>query len=140
MKNRLFSFYLTGLIWLVQIIQYPAFAFIDTEKFPKYHASYTFWVAPIVAPAMILELLASFLMIFYHRENIDSKLTWLAFGLTLTVWASTFLIQVPLHEKLAFGFDANAHSAFVNTNWIRTVAWSLRGVLVLSFVWKMIRP
>ena len=137
--NLASTIFLTGLIWLVQIIQYPGFAFVETEKFRAFHASYTFWITPIVAPAMLLELLTSALLLFYSPENIDSKLIWLGLVLTIIVWASTFFIQVPLHEKLALGFDAEAHSALVNTNWIRTIAWSLRGVLVLYFAWKSVR-
>lgn len=113
--------------------------FIDAKKFPEYHASDTFWITPVVAPAMILELLTTLLLFFYHHENIDSKLIRLGLGLTLIVWASTFLVQVPLHEKLALGFDASAHSALVNTNWIRTAARSLPSILMLSVLWKVIR-
>ena len=128
---------LTGVIWVVQIVQYPFFSFIDREKFTEYHASYTFWITPIVAPAMILELVTSILLLFYAPENVGAEFTWLALLLTLIVWASTFLLQVPLHDKLALGFDAAAHSALVNSNWIRTVVWSLRAALVLYLAWKI---
>ena len=55
-------------------------------------------------------------------------------GLALVglIWASTFLVQVPLHEVLARGFDAEAHSRLVASNWLRTFLWSARAVLVLG--------
>ena len=37
---------------------------------------------------------------------------------------------------LAQGFDARAHRRLVNTNWIRTVAWSLRALLAS---WMLLR-
>jgi hypothetical protein len=134
--NLAATVYLTGVIWVVQLVQYPFFSFVDAEKFPAYHSSYTFRITPVVAPAMILELVTSILLLFRAPENFNAKLVWLGLILTLVVWASTFLLQVPLHDKLARGFDAGAHSALVNTNWIRTAAWSLRAALVLYFVWK----
>jgi hypothetical protein len=120
-------------------VQYPFFSHFTAESFTKYHDDYRFWITPVVAPPMIVELAASILLLFYPPANIDSKLLWCGLFLTLIIWASTFFLQVPLHEKLAAGFDAQTHAALVNTNWIRTAAWSLRAVLVLYFAWKTIR-
>ena len=133
------TFLMTGVIWVIQIVQYPFFSSVSSENFPKYHQGYTFWITPIVAPPMIVELITSIFIIFYPPVNIDSKLFWLGLFLTSTVWASTFFLQIPLHEKLAAGFDANTHSALVNTNWVRTIAWSLRSILMIYFVWKTVR-
>jgi hypothetical protein len=47
-------------------------------------------------------------------------------------WASTWLIQIPLHHKLGVGFDADVHGRLVTSNWWRTAAWTLRGVLLLT--------
>jgi hypothetical protein len=53
----------------------------------------------------------------------------------VVVWASTALVQVPLHERLRGGFDAAVVERLVRSNWVRTVAWSARGVLV---AWGML--
>lgn len=138
--NLASTLYLTGVIWLVQLVQYPQFSvFAETKNFPAYHNSYRFWITFVVAPAMILELVTSVLLIFYQLETVDSKMVWLGLILTLTAWTSTFFLQVPLHERLALGFDGNAHSALVRTNWIRTAAWSLRAVLVLYCAAKIMK-
>ncbi|MEK7722746.1 MAG: hypothetical protein AAB336_00185 [Acidobacteriota bacterium] len=137
--NLASTLYLTGVIWLIQLVQYPFFAQVGRENFQEYHASHTFWITPVVAPAMILELITSVFLILYPPENIDGKLIWLALFLTLTVWLSTFFLQVPMHEKLAQGFDAEAHRFLVNSNWIRTIAWTLRSGLVCYFLWKLVR-
>lgn len=130
---------LVGVIWIIQLVQYPYFSEVSAENFPKYHAAHTFWITPVVAPAMIVELLTSIFIIFYPPENIDFKLLWFGLILAVIVWASTFFLQVPQHNKLALGFDAQAHKTLVNSNWIRTLAWSLRGALVLYFAWQTIR-
>ncbi len=46
-------------------------------------------------------------------------------------WLSTMILQVPCHEILTLSFDPVVHQKRVSTNWIRTAAWSLRGILVL---------
>src|SRR5919112_3032071 len=51
--NRLASFGLVVLIWLVQIIIYPAFAEIAPDRFARWHAGYTRAVTWIVAPLML---------------------------------------------------------------------------------------
>lgn len=131
---------MTGIIWFIQLVQYPFFAQVGKENFQQYHASHTFWITPVVAPMMIIELLTSVFLIIYPPENIDSKLIWLGLGLAIIVWLSTFFMQVPMHEKLSQGFDSEAHQFLVNSNWIRTVAWSLRSILVSYFLWKLVRP
>jgi len=130
---------LFGIIWIIQIVQYPFFSAAGAENFQKYHAAHTFWITPVVAPLMIVELVTSILIILYPPDAIDYKLLWFGLSLAIIVWLSTFFLQVPLHEKLALGFDAAAHTALVKTNWVRTIAWSLRGALVLCFVWKSLR-
>jgi hypothetical protein len=53
-----------------------------------------------------------------------------AAGLLLAVWGSTFLLQVPCHERLSAGWDEAVHARLVATNWIRTAGWTLRLVLL----------
>lgn len=130
---------LTGIIWIVQLVQYPFFSYIEKEKFSEYHAAYSFWVTPIVAPLMIVELLAAVLFLYYAPANIDYKLILFNLVLTLIVWASTLFIQVPLHNQLALSFDAAAHNSLVKGNWIRTFAWTLHSALVLFFTWKSMK-
>ena len=52
-------------------------------------------------------------------------------GLLAIIWFSTAFVQVPQHNILAAGFDNAAYRTLVTSNWIRTVARSLRGLLVL---------
>ena len=125
-----------GVIWIIQLVQYPFFSQVGAENFPKYHAAHTFWITPIVAPAMIAELITSVFLIVYPPQNLDVKLLYFGLILAVIVWLSTYFIQIPLHQKLSQSFDTNVHQKLVQTNWIRTIAWSLRAILVLYFVWK----
>jgi len=59
---------------------------------------------------------------------------WLGFLALGLIWVSTWRLQVPIHRKLAAGFDAGAHRRLVSTNWLRTALWSLRSLLVLAMI------
>ena len=53
------------------------------------------------------------------------------FELVAIIWVSTALIQVPCHNRLVDGFHQPSHRRLVDSNWIRTIAWSLRGGVVV---------
>ena len=56
--------------------------------------------------------------------------------LLAVIGLSTALLQVPCHETLSCGLNAEVHRRLVSANWIRTIAWSRRGLLVLAMVWE----
>jgi hypothetical protein len=51
-------------------------------------------------------------------------------------WASTALLSVPLHGRLAGGLDLDQVDALVATNWVRTLAWTARGLLLGAWLWR----
>lgn len=145
MKNLVFlaqlaaTLYLVGVIWIVQILVYPLMANVGAEGYSAYHNLHTTRISPLVVPAMIVELLTAIYFVFAPLEKVDYRYCWFGLALVLIIWISTFLLQVPLHEKLAGGFDAEVQRNLVLTNWIRTIAWSLRGALVLWMLWMKIK-
>lgn len=55
----------------------------------------------------------------------------------LLIWLSTFLIQVPLHNALGVEKDTEAIRRLVQTNWIRTILWTVKGIWVgYYFYWS----
>jgi hypothetical protein len=129
--HLLTTFAMVGVIWFVQIVHYPMMAIFDRENFAsheKEHCDRTGWV---VVPLMLVEIFTFALLLI---EGIRSN-AFLISGLLLgVIWASTFLIQVPLHRRLLGGWNARQHQRLVTTNWIRTAAWTGRGFL-LSWIW-----
>ena len=131
---------MTGVIWFVQIVHYPLFlrvAPVNFIAFESQHATRTGWV---VGPLMCLELAASLALLVpaFRPEKISQSLAWTGASLTVVIWISTMFIQVPLHTRLAAGFDVKTISALVQTNWIRTAAWTLRAGLVLFWTSAMV--
>ena len=50
------------------------------------------------------------------------------------IWISTARVQMPLHDRLLRGPDPWAQRELVRTNWIRAIAWTLRGLVALAMV------
>lgn len=118
------------LIWLVQIIIYPGLARIPSNDFVKYHAWYVTRISMVVLPLMICEIIVAIAW-FFLQDNLFYPTV--AGGLVTLVWCSTFALQVPIHKRLQTGKDKSKIKRLVATNWIRTVAWSLKAVTVVVF-------
>ena len=120
---------LVGLIWTIQLAHYPLFAQVGREVFQAYHKRYTKQITWVVAPLMLTEIItAAGLLVFS-----DSRDPWFLGSLVPLgiIWLSTWRVQIPLHDKLADGFDARAHERLVVTNWWRTIAWNFRGLCLI---------
>ncbi len=130
------TMFLAGVIWIVQIVHYPLFAGVGDEGFAHYTTEHARRISFVVVPAMFLEL-GTAIALAVRPGGIGAS-AYVGLGLVVGVWASTFLVQVPLHTKLGSGFDPAVHAQLVLTNWIRTALWSLRAGLVLSWVYGML--
>jgi hypothetical protein len=134
--NVAVSWGLSILIWLVQIIIYPGLARIPSNDFVNYHAWYVTRITMVVLPLMICEIIIAIAW-FFLQNNLFYPIV--AGGLIILVWWSTFAFQVPIHKSLQAGKDQSRLRRLVTTNWIRTVAWSLKAVLVVVFAAKSLK-
>jgi hypothetical protein len=121
------TFAMFGLIWFVQVVHYPLMSEVGEDGFAEYERSHTARTTWVVAPLMFLELGSASLLVYMlpdHRVLTIAGV--IALGL---IWGSTFLLQVPAHNRLTRGFDTAVHRRLVATNWVRTVLWSARSLL-----------
>lgn len=122
---------LVGLIWLVQVVSYPLFLHVGRADFAAYHSAHMRLISFVVAPLMVGELLAALAWTAYPPSNVPGWVTWAALALALSTWLVTFALAVPRHDALAEAFDAERASSLVRVNWLRTIAWTARGVILL---------
>lgn len=132
------TWYLVGLCWLVQRVQYPLMELVGLENFSAYEGAHVARIGPVVAPMMVIELGTAVLLWATGNELARRPVFIVATLLLVVIWLSTFLIQVPLHDALRGGFDVDAHATLVRTNWIRTLAWSARGLLLFGMLASML--
>jgi hypothetical protein len=129
--NFALAAYLTGVIWVVQLVTYPALLLVGKPEFARYHAAHTRSMGWVVGAPMVLELgLAGWLAwAAYPAWGAGRALGQLA--LVLLVWLVTFLISVPFHNRLAAnGYNYIALDGLTRTNWLRTLAWTARAALL----------
>ena len=123
---------MTGIIWFVQIVHYPLFLKIPGESFTTYERSHTVRTGWVVAPIMLVELGSAVALLFPRLTGgtglsvAGDPLYLAALGCLILIWASTFLLQVPMHGILEQHPDIRSMERLVTTNWIRTILWSLR--------------
>lgn len=133
------TLFMVGLIWFVQIVHYPLFNQVQPEAFILYEAAHSRLTTLVVAPAMLLEAATAIFLLFSRPPGITAKQVYTGLFLLLIIWFSTAFIQVPRHTLLGTGFNEQAYRELILTNWIRTAAWSLRGILSLWMVFKLMK-
>ena len=125
---------LTGLIWTILVVHYPALADVGAAELRAFHANHSARITALVGPLMLAE--AGLAVLLLGAAPGAAGLAQL--GLVGLIWASTVFVQVPLHARIAAG-EAGAITALVATNWVRTLAWSARAALLAAWVWRRAR-
>ena len=120
---------MVGVIWFVQVVHYPLMARVSASEFAAYEREHQNRTTFVVAPTMLIEAVAAALLLVVVPPGLGRILPAVGIALLAVIWLSTFLVQVPLHTRLAGGFDAGAHRKLVRSNWLRTAAWTGRGIL-----------
>ena len=127
--------FMVGVIWIVQLVHYPTFLFIDEQKsndFQKFHMSR---ISYIVMPAMTTELFSGIYIFIYSNMAIDSNLFLLALTILIINWIITALVFVKMHNKLLINYKIEIISLLVKWNWLRTLLWSVRLILLLRMAY-----
>lgn len=126
------TWYMTGVIWMVQLVHYPLFDAVGRTEFVGYEQRNTALTTWVVGPPMIVEAIAAILAFRYPPRGVSTGEMVLGVVLLAVIWISTALLQVPCHNQLTLQFDEAIHRRLVVSNWIRTVAWTLRALLLFK--------
>lgn len=110
------------LIWLVQLVIYPAFRAFEAAGFVRAHAGYMRTISFIVIPLMLAQA-ATIALQLAAGVSASTVVSAVAVGIA---WGSTFLFSVPCHRALQeHGRTADRVARLVQTNWVRTIAWTV---------------
>jgi hypothetical protein len=126
------TWFLVGLIWVIQLVHYPSFALVGAAEFGAFHREHLRRISWIVMPLMCLELAGALAWPLLWAAAEQRMLAWINLLLLLGIWLATALWAVPLHRRLEQGADANAAARLVRANWPRTALWSARGLVLLA--------
>jgi hypothetical protein len=137
--HLLVTLLMMGIIWFVQIVHYPLFARVGAADFQAYESLHRQWTGWVVAPLMLLELGTALALLWQAPAALPGWSLWAGAVMVGLLWGSTFFLSVPLHMRLDEGYDPEVVRRLVQTNWPRTVLWSLRGGLCLWWVMQIWR-
>ena len=122
----LLDFGLCILIWMVQLIVYPSFAFYNNTQLLTWHKTYTKAIALIVIPLMLGQLG----IVKYQVFLTQNTYTLVSIVFVVFLWGITLLKFAPMHQQISEGnTQIQLLKTLVQMNWIRTIIWTLLFVL-----------
>lgn len=125
---------LVGLILTIQLVHYPLFDRVGADAQIAYQAAHQNAITLLVGPLMLAELGTAFLLLGVRPAGVPAWMAVVGLGLVGVIWLATLFLSVPQHSILASGFNQAAYRALVDSNWVRTIAWMLRGALVVLMI------
>jgi hypothetical protein len=134
------TWFMTGLIWFVQIVHYPLYDRIGEQNFCIYERNHCALTTLVVAPVMVVELFSAILLVVARPKSTGMAEVLAGLLLVGIIWISTLFIADQYHGQLSAGFNSVPYKALIAANWLRTICWSLRGVLVTYMCWKNMTP
>ncbi len=123
---------MVGLIWMVQVVHYPMLADYSALRPMEAATEHARRITWVVGPFMAAEGVTALVLLVERPAAIGAPAAWVAAALLGVALASTVLIQVPLHSRLSSGHDDAVARRLVRTNWVRTVAWTARGLVLAA--------
>lgn len=120
---------MVAIIWIVQILHYPTFLFIDKERYTEFQQFHMNKISYIIVPLMLVELISG-LSILFTIENIQFSF-YVSLSLLILIWLITGLFFTKFHSELSKKFSHNTILRLIRLNWIRTVFWTIRLALLL---------
>ena len=124
-SNLIVSSILLGLILVIHFVHYKSFNFIEIEKFVEFHKFHTKNISFLVIPLMIIEVVISIIICYFYF----SILSLINLSLVALIWITTFLLQVPSHNKLSTGKSITEIEKLVSGNVFRVYLWFFKAIV-----------
>ena len=131
--HLIFTSIMTGVIWVIQIVHYPSFHFIEKELYTAFQKFHMNKISIIVIPIMLAELITG-MMLFLDKSS-KSPFLIISFVILVLIWLITGVFFSKAHNELMTGYQELVVNQLVVMNWIRTLLWTLRLFFLLAFVY-----
>ena len=130
--HLIFTSIMVGVIWVIQLVHYPSFHFIKPDMYTVFQKFHMEKISIIVMPMMIAELI-SVLLLLYNKDS-KNILIIISFILLIIIWGITAVFFSGVHNKLITGYQETIVNNLVVMNWIRTLLWTMRLLLLFCFL------
>ncbi len=128
-----FTSIMTGVIWVIQIVHYPSFHFIEKELYTAFQKFHMKKISIIVIPIMLAELITA--MILFLDKSSKSPFLIISLVILFLIWLMTGVFFSKAHNELITGYQELVVNQLVVMNWVRTLLWTLRLLLLICFVY-----
>lgn len=126
--HLIFTSLMVGVIWVIQLVHYPSFHYVKKDNYPLFQRFHMQRISIIVMPLMTIELLSGSYLVY---DRLYLNIYFLSSILILLViWLLTAVIFSGLHQRLEKGYGESLVNKMILYNWIRTVLWTLRLLLI----------
>ena len=121
---------MVGIIWVIQVVHYPSFHFIGNSRYISFQKFHMERISYIVIPIMLVESISGFLLIYDELNPI----LLISMVLLLSIWMLTVFFFALVHQKLVSGYQVGMVAKLVKINWVRTLLWTLRLLLLIIYL------
>lgn len=125
-----------GLVWIVQVLVYPGFAAVGARVAPDvwraHHDRHTRAMGLIVTVPWAVQGLTCAILLVARPPGVPFLLAAAAGVCGAATVAVTVGVSVPCHRSLSTGYDPAVLERLVTTNWWRTTAWTVGGVVAVA--------
>lgn len=128
--NLTLAAYLTGVIWVIQLVHYPLFARVGHEQWTAYEAAHQRRITVVVGPPMLAQPAVA-LGILLARPGALAIVNLVLCGALLAI---TLAVFAPLHGALAERWSDATHRRLVGLNVLRTVAWTSQAGIAIALL------
>jgi hypothetical protein len=125
------SWFMTGVIWTMQVLNYPLLALVAPGDVPSYEQAHNRRFARVVGPGVVVTVVSGIVLLFMRPNGVSITVPIVSLALAALIVAATIRDGARAHARLAHHWDAEVHSRLVRTNWVRVTAWTAVGLLDL---------
>lgn len=130
LANLVLAAYMTGVIWVVQVVHYPLFAAVGAAQWPTYEAAHRRRITVVVGPPMLAQPIVAVALL----ADRPGALAAANLGLTAGLLLATAAVFGPLHVRLESSWSPAAHRRLVRLNAVRTAAWTVQAGVATALV------
>ena len=113
------TWYMTGMIWSMQLREYPLFALVGPKEFPAYHRRHNRGLPLLVILPSLAAFTSAVVVIFTRPARLPLWASLVVAVLDLCVIA-TVVREAPLHAQLALGRRTSLRSF---ANWCKATGF-----------------
>ena len=123
---------MVGVIWMVQLVHYPLLGRLSALEPVTAAVDHQRRISWVVGPLMAAEGVTALILLVSRPASMSAASAYAAAALLAVALLSTAFVQVPLHARLADGHADEVVRSLISTNWIRTGAWTARGLVLAA--------